>query len=309
MSINIDNVINTLTDNISLLQLQKKTIQNNTNYNNNLNHENNLDLEINELECKIKNLELHKFNMNKIDTWDLQNKKYLKNTFQFKYLPLEIPNLYCNKYFDDEDFIYIYLKIPTIVLNSMTQLNLVYYTYLDELNYFNNTINTIQPENYNFENYNILIDIIKIYINVLNFNVELSNCHNIGTIDLDKIFNTSCLIGKLEYIFNEMMDKICFDYTDNEYKSMEQIYKELTYGIKLIMSNINIIINYYKYLNIDSINLFENNHKERFIRLLNNFCVIMIFLKFILVDLGETYTLDEFVKYNIDTDSADIEDN
>ena len=247
--------------------------------------------------------------MNKIDEWEHNIKKYLKKNTEVKYLPLEIPNIYCHKYFDDEDFIYLHLKIPTIVLNSMTHLNLSYYNHLDELAYFDNEIKTIQPEDYQFENCDILIDIIKIYTNVLNFNIQLNQNNTIQSIDMDHIFNTPLLFSRLQYIFDKMIDKICFDYTDNDYKSMEQIYKEITYGIKLIMSNINIIKTYYNYLNIKSINLFEIHHKERFARLINNFCVIMIFLKFVLVDLGEKFSLNEFVKYNIDTDSADIEDN
>lgn len=307
MSMNIDNLISKLTNKINSLHLEKESIENNKNEF--INQENNFNSEINELEYKIKNLELHKFNMNKIDEWDIHIKNKLSKNAEIKYLPLEIPNIYCHKYFDDEDFIYINLKIPTIVLNSITNLKLSYYSYKDELNYFNQIHFNLKPEQYNFENYKILIDIIKIYTNVLKFNIEFSNCQNYNNIDLDKIFNTSSLIVKLQYIFGEMSDKICFDYTDSEYKNMTQIYQEITYGIKLIMSNINIIINYYKYLNIDNINLFQTIHRERFIRLLNNFCVIMIFLKFMIVDLSDNYSLEEFVKYNMDTDSADIEDN
>lgn len=308
MSMNIDNLISKLTNKINSLQLEKESFKNNKNKNEFINQENNLNSDINELEYKIKNLELHKFNMDIIDEWEVNNKYLLKNT-EIKYLPLQVPNIYCHKYFDDEDFVYMNLKIPTIILNNMTNLNLEYYSYNNELDYFNQINFDLKNEKNNFENYKILIDIIKIYIKILNYNITLSSFQNINNIDFDKIFNTSYLIQNLQYIFEEMNDKICFDYTNTEYENMTQIHKEITYGIKLIMSNINIIINYYKYLNIDNINLFQNIHKERFVRLINNFCVIMIFLKFIIVDLGSNYSLEEFVKYNIDTDSADIEDN
>ena len=61
-----------------------------------------------------------------------------------------------------------------------------------------------------------------------------------------------------------------------------------------------IIRNFYRKHNLAFQN-YNVRHQNRFIRLLNNFCVLMIFLKFNNIDLGENVSYDDFVRFNSQT--------
>ena len=98
-----------------------------------------------------------------------------------------------------------------------------------------------------------------------------------------------------------MRNQICFDYMSPTYKDMSKIYREITFGIRLIISQLDIIRNYYRKHNI-SFQYYSVKHQNRFIRLLNNFCVLMIFLKFNIFDLKEDYS--QFIKYNMDIEGG-----
>ena len=69
------------------------------------------------------------------------------------------------------------------------------------------------------------------------------------------------------------------------YKDITPYYREIYYGLGLILSQLAIIYKHYMTLGITSPVNFIPRHSERFIRLLNNLCVIMFHNKFKWVDL------------------------
>ena len=60
---------------------------------------------------------------------------------------------------------------------------------------------------------------------------------------------------------------------------MSKVDQELSYGLGIIVSQLQVIIHFYEYNGYNIYNLTEQ-HIQRFIRLVNNLCVIMIYLKF-----------------------------
>jgi len=287
---------------------------------------------IDELDIQMKNIMLDKENLENIvdkltemdinenkamETYHGTNGKFKQDTiipFDSKYLPLEVPNHYCYKYFDDEDYVYFTLRIPEQILTNISTIELE--TCNNEIDLFeqialktrklikkNEIYNDCVKDNYSnptyykyeFLNNGIYYKIINIYINVLKF------YYSIDTNNMVKwsIFGNN-LNNTLDVIFEQMRAEICFSYLEDNYKCLDRLHKELVFGLRLIMNQMDIIRNFYRKHNLAFQN-YNVRHQNRFIRLLNNFCVLMIFLKFNNVDLGENVTYDDFVKYNNQT--------
>ena len=60
---------------------------------------------------------------------------------------------------------------------------------------------------------------------------------------------------------------------------MSKIDQELSYGMNIITAQLQIIMHFYEYQGCNIYQLTEQ-HIQRFVRLVNNLCVIMIYLKF-----------------------------
>jgi hypothetical protein len=209
-----------------------------------------------------------------------------------------VPNRYCTNYFDDEDFVYFKLKIPKIILDHLINTPKAHNNY-SELDYVQKLIYDIHMQDKNidtFENFDTYVKILNIYSNVIKFYNQI-NSHQRANWSL---FGNN-LNNTLDDIFDKMRNQICFDYMSPTYKDMSKIYREITFGIRLIISQLDIIRNYYRKHNI-SFQYYSVKHQNRFIRLLNNFCVLMIFLKFNIFDLKEDYS--QFIKYNMDIEGG-----
>lgn len=280
----INNKIDELCNKIEIIKIDEMNINNVINEFNNI--------EINESNSQNENDEDEKFNQN-------------------KYLPLEVSNYYCKTYFDDEDFVYTKLKLPDIILNNLSE-RIKYDKCFSLIDFFKklhmndsiyrNKYLINKNNSYTFDNYDIYLQIVKIYINYLKFNSKLYE----RVVDWS-IFGNN-LNQTLDEIFQTMRDKISFDYLSDDFKDMEQIYKEVTFGIRLIMLQMDIIRNYYRKHNLSFQN-YSVKHQNRFVRLLNNFCVIMIFIKFATFNID--LKLDDFLKYNnlsIDQNTYDEND-
>lgn len=324
----IDYMIDNLANQIEELKVTQSTLNNQQDH-----HE--CKVMMTDLDIQMKNLILDKENVtnvvDKLYNMDINESTAMENyhgkdskfkkdaiiPFGAKFLPLEVPNVFCYKYFDDEDYVYFTLRIPEEILANISTFKLEECD--NEIDLFQNIAkktrkliksNSIIADcvtnnysnnfnkyyyKYDFLNNEIYYKIITIYINVLKF------YYNINTSNLLtwSVFGNN-LNNTLDGIFDQMHKEICFSYLENNYKCLDMLHKELIYGLRLIMSQLNIIRNFYRKHNLAFQN-YNVKHQNRFIRLLNNFCVLMIFLKFNNIDLGENVTYEDFVRFNMET--------
>jgi hypothetical protein len=259
------------------------------------------------IENKIKCLQLDKELMQQYDESTNECKYYYNEPnnleIQYKYLPLEVHNTYCSRYFDDEDFIYTKLVIPNIVLDELCKkYNIIANDLIDIIDYMKNDP---LKEDEDIDNYGVMIKILYIYSSVLKYyNHESWVNESTKLTEFDtELFNDLNLIIKI------MKEKITFNTEDEAFQACDKIYQEIAYGLHLIMNHMKILMNHYKKYKCGLEN-FSFNHRNRFIRLLNNFCVIMIYLKFNIVDLKDYQNIEEFARYNLETeDDGDDEMN
>ena len=131
----IDSLINNLASQIDELKITQTTT---TNMHDNFKCKTMID----ELDIQMKNVLLDKENLenivdklhnmdlnetNAIQTYHGTNSKFKADTiipFDAKYLPIEVPNMYCYKYFDDEDYVYFTLRIPEEILANISTIKL-----------------------------------------------------------------------------------------------------------------------------------------------------------------------------------------
>lgn len=330
-----DDSIESIIDNITNQIEELKIIQTTTN---NMVDRFDCENKINELDIQMKNIMLDKDNLTnvveKLCQMDMDENEAITNfhgvdhskfkgdpiiPFGAKYLPLEVPNEFCYKYFDDEDYVYFTLRIPEDILQHISNIPLG--TCENEVELFqkisimlknvidNNNADMICDINkssyyykYEFLNNEIYYQIINIYVNVLKFyyNINTTNILNWS------IFGNN-LNQILDDIFERMRAEICFSYLEDNYKCLDRIHKELVYGLRLIMNQMDVIRNFYRKHNL-AFQTYNIKHQNRFIRLLNNFCVLMIFLKFNNVDLGEDVTYEDFVKFNTEVQDLPLDD-
>jgi len=346
-----DNSIDLMIDNLATQIEQLKVVQaQTTNMHDNFQCRTMID----ELDIQMKNIILDKENLDNVvekltemdineekamETYHGKNSKFKQDSiipFDAKYLPLEVPNIYCYKYFDDEDYVYFTLRIPEGILANIStfrledcnneidlfeKIALKTRKLIKATNVYNDCVTddysnpkSMYYYKYEFLNNKVYYKIITIYINVLKF------YYNINTNNMVKwsIFGNN-LNATLDNIFEQMRAEICFSFLEDNYKCLDRLHKEIVFGLRLIMNQMDIIRNFYRKHNLAFQN-YNVKHQNRFIRLLNNFCVLMIFLKFNNIDLGENITYDDFVQFNsenqinidensiIDLSSARLED-
>ena len=189
----------------------------------------------------------------------------------FPNLNLEVPNIYCRQYFDDEDFIYMRLDIPSEMYNQVEVFSNgdistdAIYTYLsnvseDEYDYI--TLNRFQLLNFLFSQVRYYYD-----------NEEsLEELHPF-------LFDEDFM--DLSYKLTKLLISNCIFDPDNEvHQHLNDYEKEIIYGCGLIIHQIQLIVHSYQQLNITSMNCIKDTHQIRLIRLVNNLCICVFYFKF-----------------------------
>ena len=236
--------------------------------------ENNLDIYSLYNDIKSKPIETTDFN-----TKNDYNKKNEYNKFN-KYNILRVlgvPNIYCNgEDFDDEDFIYNSFKLSEhlsyLVQNDNTIPEL-------DANIINFGDTTISPENVYYKT-------LYIYQFVHYFNTSLNtiNPYKKRITHLPQEFlvwieNIVSIIRNSIDITN-MKTILCVYQNTNHaiIKNVEQYFKDLIYGLNLCVCHIKMILNHHR---IRQIHFWDMEDKciEKLFRILNNLCIIVIYMK------------------------------
>jgi len=191
-----------------------------------------------------------------------------------RYIPLEVNNLICDKYFDDEDFIYYRLQLPIEIIDHIS------HTYQGDLiDYFSTILTHTNREE--FVNQDVYYNIISAYQYILNY---YQQSDSLQATDKIKTFPQDYFNG-VSLIINELRQQLKL--TENvqpQYRDMDIIDQELSYGLNMVVSHIHIIIKFYQKCGMNVYQL-TDKHIKRFVRLVNNLSVIMIYFKFYTVDL------------------------
>ena len=89
------------------------------------------------------------------------------------------------------------------------------------------------------------------------------------------------LLVWIENVINIFKKVINFDSLKCEsFVELEDIYfKELIYGLNIIICQLRLMLNHFKYYNNCTLWKMEDKHIKQFFKIVNNMCVIIIFIK------------------------------
>lgn len=189
---------------------------------------------------------------------------------QFPVLPLEVVNYYCRTHFDDEDFIYVQFELPPAIQNIIAQSGCV-----DVITYMRQTLASM-IDNPDVEYAPHVIDtytrIIGLYDKVLDYNMTIE-----AEMEPDADLWPDAYLSDVYTVCNTISSKCVLDMYDPMYKNTVPYYREIYYGLGLIIYQLTMICDYYlNKRNITSPAHFLKRHSDRFMRLVNNLCIIMI---------------------------------
>jgi len=234
---------------------------------------------------------------NKFNTFNFMDDDLTKDLFinnldiynpKERYLELGIPNIYCSKYFDDEDFIYTRLKIKQSDSEQGNELgnesgdseidyNVINYitTHHISINFSENTLDT----------HNIYAKVLYLYQFVNSY--YYSSLRNMRPIERIKYMPGDLLIwidnivGTMRYILDNDLFNVPTEPEKHDTKIGKEYFNELIYGLNLTVCHLKMLLNHYRISGIPIYNM-EEKHIKKMFQVLNNMCVIIIYLKNVL---------------------------
>jgi hypothetical protein len=221
-----------------------------------------------------------------------------------KYVILGVPNVYCSKYFDDEDFIYARMKFSDsldeeldlnhvsypLTVQRFLKLSLSDYTDSGE----NLNVSTcksatcitsptdiqihklsITPLDLCLHPNTIFAKILYLYQHTQTYYTSLRHLRpleRVARLPIDLLEWINNTITIIRYI----LDNNLFNYTPNQLIT-KRMFNELCYGLNLIICHARLLCNHY--YNQKVLRDMEEKHLKKIMRMANNMCVIMIYFK------------------------------
>jgi len=187
------------------------------------------------------------------------------------YICFGIPNKYCQNYFDDEDFIYNRYDI-TNDIKKYIKINNSIDEYTSNFCIGNGIIVDYTNNN---DNPDIIYAKILYIYNYINYYYkdlkELKPIERINHLPDALIYWVDNILTIFKTIFNNE------SFISESFLSIEDVYfKELCYGLKIITIQLQLLLNHYR---SHSLWKMEEKHIKTFFRIVNNMCVIIIFMK------------------------------
>ena len=262
---NFYDLINNITNNITHLDLNEE------------NHmENHME---NSFVDQINSLSFKEYDTNET-YYDYDRTEHMMNTEEMNteeidtydnspYVYFGTPNIYCSIHFDDEDFISNRYLIPIEIKKRMK-----IYNSIDEYseNYAIGNGVLLDYTSYSDDPDMYYCKILHIYKYVETYYKELKHLQPVERIQhlsVDFLHWVNNIVCILQEVINETSLK------NEEFISLANIYfKELMYGLNIIIKQLQLMLNYYK-----SLYLMEEKHIKLFFKIVNNMCVIIIFMK------------------------------
>jgi hypothetical protein len=181
---------------------------------------------------------------------------------------LEVPNTYCGRYYDDEDFIYSKLKLSNVSESMDNMSDIDYLEYMMKHNLI------ISCDELDLNSNSVMAKVLYIQQYINSYYTSLRHLRPINRIE----HMPSDLLNWISNITDTiriLLDKNLFNYTNNETIPLE-MFKEMIYGLGLITCHIRLICNHYKARGLVFKDL-EEKHLKKIMKLTNNLCVIMIY--------------------------------
>jgi len=205
---------------------------------------------------------------------DINSDVYNKNNKYSVLRCLSIPNRQNTKYIDDEDYIYMFLDMPKNIKHILHHKQKIQ-DYV--INYIT-TRNIIINYNETFFTEDIIIAktlYIYQYVHYYYNNLIHLNCNErvfqLPNEFLDWITNLIILIKF--GLDNDMINSNLYESNENEYVN------ELIFGLNLATCQLKMLINHCKIYK-SPLHSLEKQYLKKFFRILNNICVIMLFINF-----------------------------
>ena len=187
------------------------------------------------------------------------------------YICFGIPNKYCQNYFDDEDFIYNRYDI-TNDIKKYIKINNSIDEYTSNYCIGNGIIVDYTNSNDNPDVLYAKILYIYTYINYY-----YKDLNKIKPIERIKHLPDGLIywIDNILAIFKNVINEESLN--SELFLSIEDVYfKELCYGLKIITNQLQLLLNHYR---SHSLWKMEEKHIKTFFKIVNNMCVIIIYMK------------------------------
>ena len=187
------------------------------------------------------------------------------------YICFGIPNKYCQKYFDDEDFIFNRYDI-TNDIKKYIKVNNSIDEYTSNFCIGNGIMIDYNNSNDNPDIFYAKILYIYNYINYYYKDLkDLTPIERIKHLPEHLLYWIDNIVSIFKTIINDESLKL------DTFLSIEDIYfKELCYGLKIITHQLELLLNHYKSYSLWNL---EEKHIKLFFKIVNNMCVIIIFMK------------------------------
>jgi len=200
---------------------------------------------------------------NKMDVYDDKVK-------ETRYIILEVRNVYCSKYFDDEDFIYARIRFSDNITDSC-DLNFETYLLIHQIE--------ISPRDLTLCPNSIFAKVLFLFQHSSSY---FSSLRHLRPLQRVAYLPENFLewVNNLVLIIRHLLDSDLFNYTSNEIIP-EVMFNELSYGLHLITTHLKLICNHYisSYNTTNNTQIMNEKHLKKLMRLVNNMCVIMIYFK------------------------------
>ena len=188
-----------------------------------------------------------------------------------EYVCFGIPNIYCSVHFDDEDFIFTRYLIPNDIKKKI-KINESINEYLENYCIGNNMIIDYECKSEDPDiTYGKILYIYKFieyYYKDLKHLKPIERIKHLPDTLLYWVENIVNIFKKV--INNETLKETSFESLSNIY------FKELVYGLNIIMNQISLMLNHYKTITLWDM---EERHIKTFFKIVNNMCVIIIFIR------------------------------
>ena len=268
------------------LILNQNTINFNNNQNNNQNNNNNNNniellstsfkelnmancsniLNINDISNKINNeQELDAF----LEHIKQENSSNITEDIQMHKELLEVRNRQNTKYFDDEDFIYCKFELPPKIIEEIS------HSGKDFVDYFKNLLNDFES-NFEFDNYEVYCNICILYQYIATYYFNMKN----NNVELESNQFSYEFLLIIKNVCHDVICDCCLDSSDSNYTYFHDYTKEIMHGLKLIITQLSAIIRVLDCHNYQNINNYPIKYKKKVLKLVNNMCVILFFIKF-----------------------------
>ena len=187
------------------------------------------------------------------------------------YICFGIPNKYCQKYFDDEDFIFNRYDI-TNDIKKYIKVNNSIDEYTSNFCIGNGIMIDYNNSNDNPDIFYAKILYIYNYINYYYKDLkDLTPIERIKHLPEHLLYWIDNIVSIFKTVINDESLKL------DTFLSIEDIYfKELCYGLKIITHQLELLLNHYKSYSLWNL---EDKHIKLFFKIVNNMCVIIIFMK------------------------------